>query len=180
MKLKYSLIAIIITATLTSFENKPKEIDIPCKKEGLSDSQHFRASGSAKSRDMASAKDKSLLIAKQTLASLINSTIQSVSNNYTSSTSEKNSFKEIFETIIRETVNQQLKNVSITCQKVNQTKEGYEVFTAVEMSKIKLIDAISTSIGSDESLKSSFDEQKFRDIFEAEMKNISNELEMKQ
>lgn len=172
-KLLFIQLAIALCIALYSFDRKPKEIDIPCKQEGLSDNQYFRASGSAKSRDMASAKDKSLLVAKQTLASLVGSTIESVSNNYTSSqSSTDNSFKETFETLTRETVNQQLKNVNITCQKVNHSKEGYEVFTAVEMSKIKLVEAISATIRENKSLKSSFDEQKFREIFDSEMQKF--------
>jgi len=168
---------ILVLATWASFERKPREIEIPCQKEGFSDKQYFRASGSAKSKDMAYAKDKSLLIAMQTLASLISSTIESVSSNYSSSISgeNSNSFKEAFETLTRETVNQQLKNVSITCQKTNKTKDGYEVFTAVEMSKVKLIDAISTNINADPNLKANFDEQKFRKIFDSEMEKFKEE-----
>ncbi|MGC8802890.1 MAG: hypothetical protein ACP5PS_03830 [Bacteroidales bacterium] len=175
MRTLFITLGIVILIPLVAFDRKPKEVDIPCKQEGLSDSQHFRASGSAKSRDMASAKDKSLLVAKQTLASLIGSTIESVSSSYSSSLSgSSNSFKEAFETLTRETVNQQLKNVSISCQKVNKTKEGYEVFTAVEMSKIKLIEAISSNIQENQDLKVNFDEQKFREIFDAEMKKIGD------
>ncbi|MEJ5265238.1 MAG: hypothetical protein WHT29_07990 [Bacteroidales bacterium] len=176
MRKLVTLMSIAMLVAFSSFDRKPKEVEIPCKQEGLSDSQYFRASGSAKSKDMASAKDKSLLVAKQTLASLISSTIESVSSSYSSSISgNSNSFKEAFETLTRETVNQQLKNVSIICQKVNKSKEGYEVFTAVEMSKVKLVDAITTNAQENDNLKTNFDEQKFREIFEAEMKKIQAE-----
>jgi hypothetical protein len=163
----------------SALENIPKqkEVTIPCTKEGMSDALHFRASSSAKSKDLAIAKDKSFMMAKQILASLIGSTISSVTDHYVASTQNENnsSFKETFETITHESVNQELRNVNIVCQTVNKTKDGYEVFTAVEVPRVSLVEAISAKVNADEKLKVQFDEEKFKTIFDEEMKKIENQ-----
>ncbi len=163
MKKVLTFFIAIFFFTPNSFDIKPKEVDIPCKKEGMSDTQYFRASASAKSKDLAFAKEKSELLAKQVLGSLISSTIESVSNHYTANSD--NSYRETFETITRESVNQQLKKVTVICQKINKTKEGYEVFSAVEMSKVNLIETISQNF---KEANNDFDKEKFLQILNEE------------
>ncbi len=156
---------------------KPKEESVPCMKEGISDKTSFRSSSSSKSKDMAFAKDKALNSAKQILASLIGSTIQSVTDNYSASLNNEKSvsFKQAFESITKEIVNQQLKNVKIICEKIVKNKDGmYEAFVAVEISRMDLIDVISNKVIEDKQIGVDFDKQKFLEIFDKEMENVEN------
>jgi hypothetical protein len=173
-----TLIALFISFNCFSISKlsvKPKEIDIPCAKEGRSDANFFRTSGSAKSRDMASAKDKALMVTKQMLSSLISSTIKATTDNYSTSIEAANatSFKQAFESMTREIVNQQIKKIAIVCEKTNKAKDGmYECFLAVEMPKTALIDEFNKAVESDQKLKVDYDKQKFEAILEQEMNKL--------
>lgn len=150
-----------------------KEITVPCAENGKSDSHYFRASSSAKSKDLSMSKDRSVLSTKQVLASLIGSTMKSVTENYTSQLDQSkiSTVKSSFENLISEVVNQELKFVSITCQKTDQTKDGmYETFTAIEMPKDDFFKIFTSKVLEDSNLKTDFDESKFREIFDKENK----------
>ncbi len=148
-----------------------KEVTIPCEENGKSDAHYFRASSSAQSKDMAMSKDRSLLSTKQILSSLIGSTMKSVTENYTSQmeTSKASDLNSSFKNIINETVNQELKFVTIVCQKTDKIKNGkYETFTAIEVPKDDFFRTFTSKVSSDSNLKTDFDESKFREIFEKE------------
>ena len=147
-----------------------KEISVPCTEKGHSDAQFFRASNSAKSRDMSSAKDKALITAKQMLASLIGSSMKSLTDNYMSQNSNDKAASQKFETITRELVNQQLKNISVSCEKTQKNKDGnYESFVAVEMPKSTVISSFINQVSSDPTLKAGFDETKFKQMADKEL-----------
>lgn len=172
--LTYHSLAFVIALLLFSSCGGTKEITIPCSEKGRSDAQFFRAAGSAKSRDMASAKDKALISTKQILASLIGSSMKSVTDNYLSqydaAANSGNSQK--FETISREIVNQQLKNISISCEKTQKNKDGgYETFVSLEMPKSTMVQTFIDRINSDPALKNSFNEANFKKLAEEELKN---------
>lgn len=176
MKKIFLLLSTITLSLLVGYSgSKPKDIVIPCADKGRSDANFFRASNSAKSRDMASAKDKALLVTKQMLSSLIGSTIKATTDNYSTNieASGVTSFKQSFESMTREIVDQQIKKIAIVCEKTNKTKDGmYECFLAVEMPKTALIDEFSKAVESDPKLKVDYDKQKFEAILEQEMKKL--------
>ncbi len=148
-----------------------KEITVPCTENGKSDAHYFRASSSAKSKDLSMSKDRSLLSTKQLLASLIGSTMKSVTDNYTSQFNQSKiaTVKSSFENLTNETVNQQLRFVSITCQKTDKPKDGmYETYTAIEVPKDDFFKTFTSKVSSDSKLKIYFDESKFREIFDKE------------
>ena len=170
MKIKNLLIAIIASCLYVNCYSQ-KEIKVPCSENGKSDSHYYRASSSAKSKDLSMSKDKSLLSTKQILASLIGSSMKSVTENYTSQLDKTKapSLKSSFENLISETVNQQLKFVSITCQKTEKRKDGfYETYTSVEVPKDDFFKSYINKITSDSNLKTDFDESKFKEIFDKE------------
>lgn len=152
---------------------KPKSEQIPCLKEGMSDVNYIRASASAKSNKEDVAREKAMLSAKQILSSLISSSLVSSINHYVSSKESSNDseVKEIFESITRETVNQNLQKVKFICMKTQKLKEGYEVFVAVEMPRQVIINTLFEKF-QDINSNIDIDEEVFRDIFEAEMKKI--------
>lgn len=174
MRIPSTTIALAVSLSCFS-ANKPKEINIPCSKEGRSDSLFFRASNSAKSRDMASAKDKALLVTKQMLSSLIGSTIKATTDNYSTSieSSGATSFKQSFESMTREIVDQQIKKIAVTCEKTSPTKDKmYECFIAVEMPKTALVEEFSKAVANDPKLKVDYDKKKFEAILNQEMKKL--------
>ncbi len=167
MKLKNILILSIAILTVGNCIAQ-KEITVPCTENGKSDAHYFRASSSAKSKDQSMSKDRSMVSTKQVIASLIGSTMKSVTENYTSQLdqSKSASVKSSFENLITEVVNQQLKFISVTCQKTNKTKDGYETFTAIEVPKDDFFRTFTSKVASDNNLKVDFDESKFREIFD--------------
>lgn len=170
--MKKSVFYVLFSCALYIFSScaGTKEVSVPCIEKGRSDAQFFRASGSAKSRDMASAKDKALISTKQILASLIGSSIKSVTDNYINqAASGSSSTSQKIESITRETVNQQLKGLVIACEKTQKNKDGnYESFVAIEMPKSKIISSIIDRIQQDPELSSEFNKNKFQEIAEKE------------
>ncbi len=167
MKFK-NILLLLVTGLMISNCMAQKEITVPCTDKGKSDAHYFRASSSAKSKDLSMSKDKSMVSTKQVLASLIGSTMKSITENYTSQLdqSKVTTVKSSFENLITEVVNQQLKFVSITCQTTNKTKDGYETFTAIEVPKDDFFRTFTSKVTSDNNLKVDFDESKFREIFD--------------
>jgi hypothetical protein len=174
---KYTLI-VGLSIAYAGFCLAQKEINIPCSAEGHSNATYFRASNSAKSKDMAMAKDKAIMLTKQMLSSLISSTMKSVTENYVNQldASAVSEFKQNFENVTREVVNQQIKDVKITCEKTEKLKTGmYQTFIALEVSKDVIVNGISKSITTDKKLEQQFDEAKFKETFEAEMKKLDKQ-----
>jgi len=163
----------ILTAT-----KPPKEVSVPCSDEGRSNAMYFRAAGMGKSSNQTGAQDKSLLLTKQTLASLIGSTLSSVSDNYSKSldASKAQGFKQGFENVTREVVDQQLKFVSIICQKIEKNKDGtYQAYTSIEMPKEVLLEQFNSAISENKELKVDYDKAKFKEVFDAEMSKFEKD-----
>ena len=178
MNLKKHMLIISLSLTIIGFCQAQKEVKVPCVDKGYSDATFFRASNSAKSKDLAMAKDKAIMLTKQMLTSLISSTITSVTENYVTQLDANTAteFKTNFETITREVVNQQIKDVKITCESTEKLKTGmYQSFVAIEVSKDVIINGISKGITTDKKLEKQFDEAKFKATFEAEMKKLEKQ-----
>jgi len=173
-----SLLCLFFAFTSVLNASKPKEVVVPCSDQGRSDSKFFRASSMGKSNNQTSAQDKSLMLTKQTLASLIGSTLSSVSDNYskTLDASKSQGFKQSFENVTREVVDQQLKFVSIICQKIEKGKDGtFTAYTAIEMPKEILLEQFNNAVSEDKKLKVDYDKDKFKEIFDAEMSKLESE-----
>lgn len=173
LKFKSLSAIIIVLFLITASCGGVKEITVPCTEKGRSDATFFRASSSAKSRDMAAAKDKALISAKQMLASFIGTSMKSVTDNYMSQAGGigNSALSQSFENITREVVNQQVKGLAIACEKTQKTKDGqYESFVAVEAPKAQIVSSIVSRISEDASLKTDFDAAKFNEIVDKELK----------
>lgn len=155
-----------------------KEITVPCADKGRSDATFFRASSSGTSRDMATSREKALLLTKQRLASLISSTMKSVTERYVNEmdVADASEFEQTFENMTRDVVKQKLVEVTITCEKVGQKDDGsYETYLAVEVSKDAIYNGIDKGISRDKKLEVMYDREKFREKFDEEMSNLSDE-----
>jgi len=180
------VITLLATATLFSAckgkkevaDVKPdgaKEINIPCKTEGRSDTDFFRADASATSQDMNLSREKALVACKQRLSSNIQSTIKSVTDRYVNETEvgENSDFEQKFENLTREVVNQKLTDVAVTCEKNYQEQNGkYTTYIAIEVNKEALLSGINTSLSKDQKLRVDYDKMKYEEIFNEEMKKL--------
>ncbi len=155
-----------------------QELTIPCADKGRSDKEFFRASSVGKSQDMAVSKDKALLVTKQRLASLIGSKLKSVTERYVNEMDAGGGteFSQTFENMTRDVVNQQLADITITCEKTFEAEGGgYETFIALEVSKDVIYNGIDKGISKDKKLEVLYDKQKFKETFDAEMDKLDSE-----
>jgi hypothetical protein len=183
--LRSSIFLMIAFATVLSFSSckkkkdviKPdknaKEIIIPCKNEGRSDKNFFRADAQATSQDMSLSREKALTAAKQRLAGLIETKIKSVTDRYVNETEVgKNSeFEQKFENLTREVINQTLVDIAIVCEKNFQEQNGkYTTYIAIEVSKDAMLNGINNKITKDQKLRVDYDK-----IFNQEMEKLEQE-----
>ncbi|MDD3739690.1 MAG: hypothetical protein PHH30_00480 [Bacteroidales bacterium] len=157
---------------------KPTEITIPCKDEGRSDKNYFRADASATSQDMSLSREKALSAAKGKLAGLINTKIKSVTDRYVNETEvgQNSDFEQKFENLTREVVNQTLVDVAIICEKNYQEATGkYTTYVAIEVSKDAMLNGINNSLTKDQKLRVDYDKMKFEQIFNEEMDKLESE-----
>ncbi len=181
------IIAVLASAvTFTSCKNKgvikpeknAREVIIPCKDEGRSDKNFFRADAQATSQDMSLSREKALTASKQRLAGLINTKIKSVTDRYVNETEvgTNSDFEQKFENLTREVVNQTLVDIAIVCEKNFQEATGkYTTYIAIEVDKEAMLNGISNGISKDQKLRVDYDKMKFEQIFNEEMEKLSNE-----
>ena len=155
-----------------------KEIIIPCKDEGRSDKNFFRADAQATSQDMSLSREKALTASKQRVAGLINTKIKSVTDRYVNETEvgTNSDFEQKFENLTREVVNQTLVDISIVCEKNFQEATGkYTTYIAIEISKDVMLNGIDKGITKDQKLRVDYDKMKFEQIFNEEMEKLGDE-----
>ncbi len=155
-----------------------KEIIIPCKDEGRSDKNYFRADASATSQDMSLSREKALTASKQRVAGLINTKIKSVTDRYVNETEvgTNSDFEQKFENLTREVVNQTLVDIAIVCEKNFQEATGkYTTYIAIEISKDVMLNGIDKGITKDQKLRVDYDKMKFEQIFNEEMEKLGDE-----
>ena len=74
----------------------------------------------------------------------------------------------------RDVVNQQLADITITCEKTGQKQDGsYETYIALEVSKDVIYNGIDKGIGKDKKLEVMYDREKFKQKFDEEMNKLS-------
>lgn len=154
------------------------EINIPCKSEGRSDAEFFRADASATSQDMNLSREKALTACKQRLSSLIETKVKSVTDRYVNETEvgENSNFEQKFENLTREVVNQKLIDVAVICERNYQEENGkYTTYIAIEVSKDVMLNGINNSLSKDQKLRVDYDKMKYEEIFNEEMKKLEEE-----
>lgn len=75
-----------------------------------------------------------------------------------------------YQTRALEVVNQTLTGVRTLCQKTTMSPDGkYKSYVAIELAGNDVATAVATSISNDEKLRTDFEYEKFKDVFEQEM-----------
>ncbi len=150
------------------------EVNVPCSgPEYQSNSEYFRASAMGLSTDMSIAKKKAMSSANAEIAGAIQTKVQNMTEDYFNSyqKDEKDETKRRFEGMTRSVVDQTLKGLRIICEKTMKSPEGnYKVYVTVELAGEELVDALTNKIKADEKLRTDFEYEKFKKVFEEEMK----------
>jgi len=156
-----------------------EEVMLPCTgPDYFSTDKVFRGTGTGESLDQMTARKKALSNARAALATDINSVMQVVGDNYIKS-SEVNNKEEVlerFEQNSRTIVNQKLRGVRQICEKATKVKATgkYKYYVAIELSGSELVDAYNETLSKDESLKTDYNYEKFKEEFNKEMDKFSN------
>ena len=115
--------------------------------EMFSNSQYYRASGSAVASTAKVAEQKALLIARQRIATQIETTVNSVTELYLRDIATNNDSQQqiVLQHIIQTTSNQLLVGSKIICQETKQTNDdSYESTIAIEFPTQNIIDSFNS------------------------------------
>lgn len=149
------------------------EVVVPCSgPEYQSNSEYFRASSMGLSTDMTIAKKKAMSSANAEIAAAIQTKMKSVTDDYFNSyqNGENDESKRRFEGMSRAVVDQTLRGLRIICEKTMKSPEGnYKVYLTVELAGDELVNALTNKIKADEKLRTDFEYEKFKKVFEEEM-----------
>lgn len=137
----------------------------------------FRASDVAENMYQDVSGREALSNAKGKLAGFVYTKIQSVSDNYfkTVKVDLDEAGEKRFEGNIREIIKENLSNIRTICEKVTKTEKGkYKTYICIELSADDIAKAVGNKISTDKELKVDYDYEKFKKVFEEEMKKMEN------
>ena len=146
------------------------EVVVPCSgPEYMTDKSYFRASAMGFSNDMMMAKKKALAEARAELATSVNAAVKRV-------TGEQEEARSRFQDLARVVVNEKLAGTRVICEKTMKTPEGaYKVYTAVELAGEEIAKSMQNRIQDDEKLRTDFEYEKFKKVFDEEMEKAAKE-----
>lgn len=155
------------------------EVIVPCSgPEYMPDAEHFRASAMGVSNSQEIASQKAMTAARTKLAAAIQTTVRTVTDNYLSSyeMGQQEEAKGRFQSLTRETVNQVLNGVKVICQKMMKSPDGqYKSYVALELGGMDIAKAIGNKVSNDDKLRIDFEYEKFKKVFDEEMKNVAGQ-----
>jgi hypothetical protein len=103
--------------------------------------------------------------------------VKNVIDNYTSEyiTGDNSEFKQRTQGLARTVVNQVLRGTPIICEGTmpsTSVQGGIICFACVELTGKTVMDAIANQISNDEKLRTDFEYEKFKQVFEEEMSKL--------
>jgi hypothetical protein len=151
------------------------EIVLPCG-EFKTDADFFRGIGQGQSRDASTAREKARMNANSELASSISVMVKRVAERYVNDSGQSPAdYAEVFESITREVVEQQVSNTIVACSKMTTTQDGmYKSYMALEADKNKVLAAMDARMAADKKMETLYNREKFREQFNAEMAAFDN------
>jgi hypothetical protein len=182
----FGLILIVAVFTITGCNKKLKRTDSKLKeieepfssKKYFSDKKHFRATGEGRAMDLTVAKRIAETNARQAIASQIQVKVRSVGEQFLQNRNIDNKLEtqSKFEDLTRTVIDQTLNRVEIFDSKSFQNKKGeYVHYVAMEMSTSQIENDLADGISQDQRLKQDFDLMKFREIYQQELEEFSEE-----
>lgn len=143
--------------------------------EYMPDANHFRARATAVSLDMQSAKRIARNQAYEEIASNLRAFVGSLMDFHEKQMqlSEKLDLTQRVETMIRTSVDEQLRGARVICDRTTRSENNrYTAFVAVELSAESLLNAIEQRISRDEELRLDYNYEQFKKTFEEEMNRL--------
>ena len=158
------------------------EVNVPCK-EFKTDKKTLRANGNAISPNMQNATDKAIAAARREMATSVEAVIKRVTETYASSydLDDAADFRGKVQDRARIVTNQTLRGSVPVCDKVTKVedKDGvmYHAYVALELTTNEFIEELTKEtnkrISDDEKLRTDFELEKFKKVFEEEMNNFA-------
>lgn len=128
-------------------------------------------------RQMQQARTMAANNARAELASMVEATVKTVIDNYTSEyiSGDNSEFKQRTQGLARTAVNQVLRGTPVICEGTmpsTTVQGGIICFACVELTGKTVMDAIASQISNDEKLRTDFEYEKFKQVFEEEMSKL--------
>ncbi len=154
-----------------------QEINVHCTGAAYqSDKNALRSSSVGMSADMMTAKNKALSMARANLATQMEATMKRVTANYVSSyqTGGDEEQKGRYDDMFREVTNQSIQGSRTICEKITkETKTGqYRAYICLEVSSESIMSAAKNRVSSDAKLRTDFEYERFKKIYEEEMEKV--------
>lgn len=188
MRLVKFIAVIAVTAVTITSCNQGKKIQkaensqkvkTPCNADKYSSTKkYFRTTQSGKSPNLGTSKKIALQNAKSELSGNIQSVMKRVTDQYTNQMDikDKTKFQRRFQEESRTVVKQKLTNVQVVCDETLKTDDdSYQRFVGIEMNKEDFLNGFEDRISNDEELKLKYNEKKFEETFNKEMKKMEEE-----
>lgn len=157
----YKLISLIVLlfaiATYVNAQNGPCKGD-----QYITNADFFRASASASSSDATASKKKAAGSARTAIVSLVNTKAETAAKSQSKISGA--SMTQLIE-LIHIAIRQEAMNMKVICENNGQANGKFNTDVVVELVKVNVLTSIISQVKSDDSLKGSFEEDKFRQAF---------------
>jgi hypothetical protein len=178
-KISLLLGAALMVLVMASCGSNKNVANFPCP-ECKASTEVFRYLGqhvASGDRQMQQARSMAANNARTELASMVEATVKNVIDNYTSEyiTGDNSEFKQRTQGLARTVVNQVLRGTPIICEGTmpsTSVQGGIICFACVELTGKTVMDAIANQISNDEKLRTDFEYEKFKQVFEEEMSKL--------
>ncbi len=157
-------------------DSKLKKIEEPFgANKYFSDKKFFRSTGEGRALDLTVAKRIAENNARQAIAAQVQVQVSSVNEQFLQNRNLSNKLETTskYEEITRSVIDQTLANLEIFDRESFQNKKGeYVHYVAMQMSTTQVLSDLNEKILNDAQLKQEFDLQRFREIYEKELKEF--------
>lgn len=160
----------------TDISSKFEEIEIKCSDCGRSDKDNFRVMSTGSSSNPVIAQEKALLNAISELSDIIEAKVESVSSKYadTLTTDSNKNIGMQDQQMSRNIINTINSDIKIICSELTKNQNNiYTHYIAIELSKEDLLNRQYKKNSKEKIDKIKFDEKKFKEFFDKEMKKLS-------
>ncbi|MDO5341047.1 MAG: hypothetical protein Q4F69_01135 [Bacteroidia bacterium] len=175
-KITLMVVAAMLALVVTSCGSTKSTVkNMPCP-ECKATAQVFRYLGqhvAAGDRQIQQARSMAAQSAREELATMVSATVQRVIDNYSNEyiQGDDADFKQRIEGLSRTVVKQLLVGTPVTCeQQMAGSKDGTTIcYACVELTGQSVLDGIANKINNDEKLRTDFEYEKFKKVFNEEM-----------
>lgn len=156
--------------------NEEVEVSVPCG-DYYTDATFFRGQGIGQSKDLNTAREKARMAANTELAGSMSTWIKQLSERYVNDAGQNPAdYSEIFESLTRQKVDEQISNIIVVCNNIVKTKDNmYRVYLAVEADRKNVFESFDKSFAADSKLRTLYDKERFRKVFDEEMDSFKSQ-----